>query len=1027
MNEIVHEYASKLSNVLGRITKMPELSTGILGDAAKVIAQEGCHALNTHRVGIWTTTEEVKILKSLAYYDISTGKYAVQDDFDLSSRRQYAELLLSERLIVINDINSPNVLSDVVDGYGPKICAMLDAPIRIDGKLVGVVCIEQDRNDDYPDKRVWTMEEQHFASSLADFMALALAGTERLFLMRRTKTLMNNLPGMVYQCLNDPPDFTFVFVSDGCFELTGYTTDELMGNSALKFLDMVHPDDVDILAELNAVTLSVGLPLETTFRIVMKDGSIKWIWERSHVVEKTPDGKPYMLEGFYADITGRRNLEAAEAASRSKSIFLAKMSHEIRTPMNAILGMAELALREEMSDAAREHTLAIKQAGDNLLAIINDILDFSKIERGQLEIVPEEYMFSFLVTDVIDIIKMRALESHLHFSVNIDSSIPNILYGDAVRIRQIILNLLSNAIKYTEKGYVSFTVNGKTVGDTLNLTIEIADSGRGIKKENLGMLFNEFTQFDLEKNRGIEGTGLGLAITHSLVKALGGDIHVASDYGKGSIFTVTLQQRIRSNEKLSRVENRDNKNVLIFEQRKACINSIISTMDDLGVTYKLVSSASEFYNNLASKKFSFIFVASNLYNVVKKKYEEFKSGIKIVLIAEFGETITGKDLFILTTPIFTIPVANILNGVSDSFSRNISRVYTVRFNMPKAKVLIVDDINTNLRVAEGLMLPYKMQIDLCSSGMEAIEAVKSTRYDLVFMDHMMPEMNGIETALHIRALGEEDPYYKDVPIVALTANAVSGTKEMFLENGFNDFLSKPIDTIKLNAILEKWIPKDKQQKPMKESVAGAAETKFFKTVEIAGVDTHKGITMSGGKVENYLRTLSVFYEDSRKKINEIKTCIDSKNIPLYTINVHALKSASANIGASEISRTAEALEKAGQQGDLDFINKHNSEFLSDLEKTLDNVLLLISERDAKTTNILMDRKSLNTELIGLKKAMINYDIPAINNAAKKIQKFTQAYHVEDQALNSIINKILQYKLIGEYDEAVLLIDEICGG
>ncbi|MCL2616618.1 MAG: PAS domain-containing protein, partial [Defluviitaleaceae bacterium] len=322
-----------LSEALSKIAKLPAFSAGILQDAAKVIVEEGCHALNTNRVGIWGISDDLSYLRSLGYYDIDGGKHSIQENFSLSNRSEYVSLLKSERLIVINDVHLPNPLSDVIDDYGPKICAMLDAPIRVAGKLAGVVCIEQDSCEEYPTKREWTREEQNFASSLADFMAIAIVSAERRNLTLRLETMMGNLPGMVYQCLNNPPDFTFTFVSDGSAALCGYSPEELVGNSTLAFFDMVHPEDVDMLAKRNEETLSIGLPLEVTFRIVMKDGTVKWIWERSHVVEFNPDGSAHTLEGFYTDITEQRRLEAAELANKAKSDFLANMSHEIRTPM----------------------------------------------------------------------------------------------------------------------------------------------------------------------------------------------------------------------------------------------------------------------------------------------------------------------------------------------------------------------------------------------------------------------------------------------------------------------------------------------------------------------------------------------------------------------------------------------------------------------------------------------------------------------------------------------------------------------
>ncbi|MDR2554063.1 MAG: response regulator [Fibromonadaceae bacterium] len=614
------------------------------------------------------------------------------------------------------------------------------------------------------------------------------------------------------------------------------------------------------------------------------------------------------ISGLLSLIRLHREARKAEKANETKSRFLANMSHEIRTPMNAIIGMAELALRENMTSTAKEYISTVKQAGTNLLSIINDILDFSKIESGRLEIIPTNYMFSSLINDVVNIINMRLTDSKLRFEINIDSNIPNALLGDEMRIRQVLLNILSNAVKYTKKGFVSFSASGEIIDDTVLLTIEVADSGIGIKKENLEKLFKDFVRLDFTANKEVEGAGLGLAITKNFVSAMGGDIKVHSEYGKGSTFIVKLPQKIRSHEPFG----------------------TIKTTEERG-----------------------------------------------------------------------------------------SESMTIKFNAPKAKILIVDDIDTNLKVAEGLMQPYNMKIDLCQSGFAAIEAIKENLYDLVFMDHMMPEMDGIETTKLIREMGGENPRYASLPIVALTANAVSGTREMFLSNGFNDFLSKPIDIVKLDAILAKWLPKEKQEK-LEEKIADADAPEATE-MEIGGIDVKKGISMTGGSLKVYMQTLAVFHKDGIQKMAEIKKSLETDNYSLYTTYVHALKSASASIGAFDLSETAKSLEAAGKKRDSAFIKQQNAHFLMALEILLNNINTVLSANKKNDKKVPVDFETLKNELNNLKAAIGIFDSDAIDKAANSLQMFTQAADIGESVEN-----ILQKNLIGEYDEAVAMIDDLTG-
>jgi CheY-like chemotaxis protein/HPt (histidine-containing phosphotransfer) domain-containing protein len=620
---------------------------------------------------------------------------------------------------------------------------------------------------------------------------------------------------------------------------------------------------------------------------------------------------------------------------------------------------------------------------------------------------------------------MKATDSQLRFVVNIDSNIPNELFGDETRIRQVLINVLGNAIKYTDEGFVMFTVTREDIDEhSINLIVDVTDSGRGIKEEDIGDLFSDYVQVDTASNRGIEGAGLGLAISKKLLSLMNGDIHVFSEYGKGSTFTITLPQTFRSDGKLVSVENPDEKSVIVFERRDIYANSIVCTLGNLGVRCDSASSETEFARKLACKDYSHIFIAPKLYDENRDAILELGVSSKTVLLTEFGEVVPDTSLSILAMPVHSISVANVLNGIAEVYAYKESDGSFVGFTAPDALILVVDDIKTNLTVVEGLLLPYDMQVDLRKSGMEAIRAVQANHYDLIFMDHWMPEMDGVEAARRIRELGDRDPYYKTVPIIALTANAITGTQDMFLKNGFDGFLAKPIDMVKLNAMLEKWIPREKQKKPML-SGDRAAEKKgldsSMEAFEIKGVDINKGIALTGGSIERYLETIAVFYEDGVEKKKELKTCIETGNIHLYTIVVHALKSAAANIGADDLSNTAKNLETAGRQGDLGFIETHNAEFLTELESLLGILChhLSASGGNEEAKNNPADMAILKIKLEELKKSLVSLDAGATNSTLDDLLRLKLP---KDTA--SAIQSISMNILIAEYNEALALIETL---
>ncbi|MCR4763450.1 MAG: EAL domain-containing protein [Lachnospiraceae bacterium] len=526
----------------------------------------------------------------------------------------------------------------------------------------------------------------------------------------------------------------------------------------------------------------------------------------------------------------RKEEQEARAQSQAKSSFLANMSHEIRTPINAILGMNEMILRETDDDNIRTYAMDIERAGNSLLSLINDILDFSKIEAGSMEIVLVEYGLSSVINDVTNLMQGKIAQKNLEFKLDVDETLPETLYGDEMRIRQIMVNLLNNAVKYTQHGSVTLSVHGRNMDeDSLMLMIDIIDTGIGIKEEDIGRLFGTFQRVDMDKNRTVEGTGLGLAITRNLLDLMSGRIEVKSEYGSGSTFSVQLPQMVLDRKPIGDLKERYRKHV----------------------------------ENLAG--------------------------------------------------------------------------YRESFTAPDARILVVDDTPMNLTVVKGLLKQTLLQIETAISGRECLEMVQKTQYDCIFLDYRMPEMDGTETLKRIREL-KGYPNSR-TPVIVLTANALSGAREQFLAEGFDDYLTKPVEARKLEQMLMQYLPDEKLHivvmdeddgKNMEnESIENDEELERLHSL-IPEIHIEEGLERCGGR-EPYLQALEIYSGSVDAKYGAISRYFETEDWANYTIQVHSLKSTSRVIGALDLGEDAWEMEQAGDRQDVELIREKTPDLLERLK------------------------------------------------------------------------------------------------
>ena len=584
----------------------------------------------------------------------------------------------------------------------------------------------------------------------------------------------------------------------------------------------------------------------------------------------------------------------AQTASEAKSQFLANMSHEIRTPMNAVLGMTELLLAEKLNKRQLQYARDIKTSTIALLEIINDILDISKIQAGKLNLVSIHYDFKALMDNIYSIAHFLAGDKNVLFKLIVQEDVPRYLYGDDVRLKQVLLNILNNAFKFTEEGYVSLSINATDA----DINFTISDTGIGIRAEDISLLFQVFEQFDTVRNRDKKGFGLGMTIVKSLIEMMDGQITVESIYGEGTSFHVTIPKILG---------------------------------DETLIHY-------------------------------------------------------GDD--------------------------NEGAVYA-----PDAKILVVDDNTVNLNVASGLLRLNKITAETAASGQKAIDLVSQKQYDIVFMDHRMPEMDGAEATQIIREMGIK------TPIIALTADAVAGVKEALLKSGMDDFLSKPIIKSALNSMLRKWIPVEKIVSADEANVAGESDAEkheeFWKKIEqIEGLSISIGLERVADQRDIYESSLKLTINEIEKCIKNLNNFLAAEDMPNFCIEAHGMKGSLANIGVMELSDKARELELASDKGDTAFCVFNLPDFIEKLDDLSSKLKEAFKEKKQSHGPIEIPAE-LPPLFKRLKNAFDKMDFVAIDNEMEKMDALNLS-----GALKEEIELIKDAVLGMDYEDAELVMQKL---